>query len=178
MLQQPCIKLSHGSQLILYIVGFYLLIFSYSNSSRLCSWERLVCSFLSFFRIYFWLCWAFLAVWAFLPLWQTGVPLHLWCTGFSLRWLPLLRSTGCRAQAHVVHGLSRSVACGIFPDRRSNLCPLQWHMGSSPLYQQGGSLYDFCCFKFVKVCLWPRMWYGVSLWIFQVSMRITCVLLP
>ena len=36
-------------------------------------------------------------------------------------------------------------------------------MDSYPLYQQGSSLYDFCCFKFLKVCLWPRMWYGISL---------------
>ena len=67
-----------------------------------------------------------------------------------------LQSTG---SVIVVHRLRRFVVCGIFPDQRSNLCALPWHMDSYPLYQQGSSLYDFCCLKFVKLCLWPRMWY-------------------
>ena len=46
---------------------------------------------------YFWLCWVFVAVWAFLQLQQVGDTLQLPCTGFSLRWLLLLRSTGSRA---------------------------------------------------------------------------------
>ena len=43
------------------------------------------------------------------------------CGGFSL-W-----STGSRRAGSVVaaHGLSCSVACGIFPDQGSNPCPLQ-----------------------------------------------------
>ena len=36
----------------------------------------------------------------------------------------------------VVHGLSRSMACGIFPDQGSNPCPLNWQMDSYPLYHQ------------------------------------------
>ena len=37
----------------------------------------------------------------------------------------------------VARGLSRSAACGIFPDQRSNLCPLHWQVDSKPLDHQG-----------------------------------------
>ena len=37
----------------------------------------------------------------------------------------------------VVHGLSCSTACGIFPDQGSNPCPLHWQEDSSPLRHQG-----------------------------------------
>ena len=30
----------------------------------------------------------------------------------------------------VVHGLSCSMACGIFPDKGLNLCPLHWQVDS------------------------------------------------
>ena len=58
---------------------------------------------------------------------------------FSLRWLLLLRSMGSigawalvvvarglqsTGSVVVAHGLSCSAACGIFPDQRSNPCPL------------------------------------------------------
>ena len=73
------------------------------------------------------------------------------CTGFSLWWLLLLRSTGSRCEASVVvarglsscgsralerrsvvvmHRLSCSTVCGIFPDRGLNLFPLQWQADS------------------------------------------------
>ena len=54
------------------------------------------------------------------------------CTGFSLRWLLLLRSMGCRREGSVVvaHGLSCSTSCGIFPDQGSNPCPLHWQVDS------------------------------------------------
>ena len=56
----------------------------------------------------------------------------LQCTGFSLRWLLLLRSTAPRRAGSVVvaHGLSCSAACGIFPDQGSNPCPLHWQADS------------------------------------------------
>ena len=56
----------------------------------------------------------------------------LWCAGFSLRWLLLLRSMGsrCTGSVVVVHGLSCSVACGIFLDQGSNPCPLHWQADS------------------------------------------------
>ena len=63
----------------------------------------------------------------------------LWCAGFSLRWLLLLRSMGSRRAGFsscgswalermgsvvVAHELSCSAACGMFPDQGSNLCAL------------------------------------------------------
>ena len=37
----------------------------------------------------------------------------------------------------MVHGLSCSVACGIFLDQGSNPCPLHWQTDSQPLRHQG-----------------------------------------
>ena len=49
---------------------------------------------------------------------------------------PRLRSTG---SAVVVHGLSCSMACEIFPDQGLNPpCLLHWKADSSPLSHQGG----------------------------------------
>ena len=47
----------------------------------------------------------------------------------------------CRAQASVVmvHGLSCSMACGIFPDQGLKPCPLHWQANSYPLCPQGSS---------------------------------------
>ena len=67
-------------------------------------------------------------------LWRLG--LH--CSGFSCYRAQslelsvivahgLLSSTGSVA---VAHGFSRPVACGIFPDQGSNLCPLHWQENS------------------------------------------------
>ena len=41
----------------------------------------------------------------------------------------------------MVHGLRRSLACGIFPDQRSNPCSLHW---------QADSFYFFNFFNFLK----------------------------
>ena len=56
------------------------------------------------------------------------------CSGFS--------RCGARALGHagsvaVVHGLSCSAACGIFPDQGSNLCLLHWQADSLLLSHQG-----------------------------------------
>ena len=40
-------------------------------------------------------------------------------------------------------GLSRSVTCGIPPDRGSNLCPLHWQADSCPLCHQGSPHFIF-----------------------------------
>ena len=58
--------------------------------------------------------------------------------GFWLQWL-LLWSTGSSVLGSVVaaHGLSCSVACGIFLDQGLNSCPLHWQVDSYPLYHQG-----------------------------------------
>ena len=48
-----------------------------------------------------------------------------------------LSSSGCWALEHssvgVVHGLSCTAACGIFPDKGSNPCRLHWQADSLPL---------------------------------------------
>ena len=61
------------------------------------------------------------------------------CAGLSLsRPLPL-RGTGSRRAGSVIvaHGPSCSAACGIFPDRGTNPCPLQWQADSQPMRHQG-----------------------------------------
>ena len=52
---------------------------------------------------------------------------------FSLWWLLLLWSTGCRhtGPVLVVPWLSCSTACGAFPDQGPNLCPLRWQVDSN-----------------------------------------------
>ena len=61
------------------------------------------------------------------------------CVGLSLSRPLLLRSTSSRRTDSVVvaHGPSCSVACGIFPDRGSNACPLHWQADSQSLRHQG-----------------------------------------
>ena len=61
------------------------------------------------------------------------------CTGLSLSWPLLLRSTGSRraGSAVVAHGPSCSAACGILPDQGSNPCLLHWQADSQPLRHQG-----------------------------------------
>ena len=46
--------------------------------------------------IYFWLRWVFVATRGLSLVAVSGVYSLLWCVGFSLRWLLLLQSTGCR----------------------------------------------------------------------------------
>ena len=58
--------------------------------------------------IYFWLHWVFVAVHGLSLVAASGGNSSLQCTGFSLRWLLLLQSTGSRQWASVVvaRGLS------------------------------------------------------------------------
>ena len=49
------------------------------------------------------------------------------CSGFSCGGAQAL---GARASVVVVHRLSCSLACGIFPDQGSNPCPLHWQADS------------------------------------------------
>ena len=60
--------------------------------------------------IYFWLRWVFVA--------ERGLSLVVAIEGYSLLW--------CVGSVVVVHGLSCSVAYGVFPDQGSNPCPLHW----------------------------------------------------
>ena len=41
------------------------------------------------------------------------------------------------------HGLSGSLASGIFLDQGSNLCPLHWQTNSYPWYPQGSPITNF-----------------------------------
>ena len=82
--------------------------------------------------IYFWLCWVFVSVRGLSLVVASGGHSSSRCSGLSLsRPLPL-RSTGSRRAGSVVvaHGPSCSMACGIFPDQGSNLCPQHWQVDS------------------------------------------------
>ena len=65
--------------------------------------------------IYFWLCWVFVAARELSLVVASGTCSSLRCTGFSLRWLLLLRSTGSRRE-----GFS---SCGMLAlERRLSSC--------------------------------------------------------
>ena len=112
-----------------------------------------------YLSIYFWLHWVFIAACRLSLVATSRVYSSLQCAGFSLQWLLLLWSTGSRRAGFsscgtwasvvwhmgsvvvtrgiqsagsvvVMHGLSCSTACGIFPDQGSNLCPLHWQADS------------------------------------------------
>ena len=89
--------------------------------------------------IYLWLCWVFVSVRGLSLVAASGGHSSSRCTGLSLSWPHLLRSTGsrCTGSAIVAHGPSCSAACGIFPDQGSNPCPLHWQADSQPLRHQG-----------------------------------------
>ena len=95
--------------------------------------------------IYLWLCWVFVSVRGPSPVAESGGHSSSRCAGLSLSRPLLLRSTGSRRAGSVIvaHGPSCSVACGIFPDQGSNLCPLHWQADSQPLRHQGSPGSDF-----------------------------------
>ena len=106
-----------------------------SLSTKPLSWVFFVlfCFVFNLFNLfYFWLRWVFIAVRGLSLVAASGGYSSLRCTGFSLRCLLLLRSTGSRHAGSVVvaHGLSCSAARGIFPDQGSNTCPLHWQVDS------------------------------------------------
>ena len=90
----------------------------------------------------FMLCWVFISVRGLSLVVASGGHSSSRCAGLSLSRPLLLRSTGSRCADSVVvaHGLSCSVACGIFPDQGSNPCPLHWQADSQPLCHQGSPL--------------------------------------
>ena len=95
--------------------------------------------FFIYLFIYFWLCWVFVSVRGLSLVVASGGHSSSQCTGLSLSWPLLLRSTGSRSAGSVVvaHGPSCSAAFGIFPDQGSNPCPLHWQADSQPLRHQG-----------------------------------------
>ena len=66
--------------------------------------------------------------------WASLQWLLLWSTGSRMCEFPWLWHTGLPV---VVHGLSCSVACGIFPDQGLYVCLLHWWEDSLPLSHQG-----------------------------------------
>ena len=82
--------------------------------------------------IYFQLHWIFAAACGVSPVVVSGGYSLSQCVGFSVWWLLLLRSMDSSQVGSVVvaHGLSCSMALGIFQDQRSNPCPLHWQAES------------------------------------------------
>ena len=89
--------------------------------------------------VYYWLCWVFIAL-CRLSLVVSRDHCLLWCLGFSLWWLLELQSMGSRNSVVVARGHSHPMACGIFLDQGSNLCPLHWQVNSYPLCHQGSPM--------------------------------------
>ena len=89
-------------------------------------------TFIYLFIFIFWLCWVFVSVRGLSLVAASRGHSSSRCAGLSLSRPLLLQSTGSRRTGSVVvaHGLSRSVACGIFPDQGSNPCPLHWQADS------------------------------------------------
>ena len=102
-------------------------------------YQMRICFFFLFLFIYLWLCWVFVSVRGLSPVAASGDHSSSRCAGLSLSRPLWLRSTGSRSAGSVIvaHGLSCSVACGIFPDQGSNPCPLHWQADSQPLRHQG-----------------------------------------
>ena len=119
--------------------------------------------------IYLWLCWVFVSVRGLSPVAASGDHSSSRCMGLSLSRPLLLWSTGSRRAGSVIvaHGPSRSVACGIFPDRGTNPCPLHWQADSEPLRHQGSPVYWFCTlqlywnFSLVLTVFWWSLLYVI-----------------
>ena len=61
------------------------------------------------------------------------------------------RAIGLRVSIAVVPGLSRSVACGIFPEQGSNLCPLAGRfLTTGPLGKSHNIIYIYIYFKILS----------------------------
>ena len=85
------------------------------------------------------------------------------CAGLSLS-QPLVAEHGSRRTGSVVvvHGLSCSTTCGIFPDQGSNPCPLHWQADSQPLRHQGSPVGRF--FITVSISVLGLFIFSVSSW--------------
>ena len=143
-----------------FFVGFFFLL-------NVCLQFFVFCFFFKInLFIYFWLCWVFVSVRGLSPAVASGGHSSSRCAGLSLSWPLLLRSTGSRRAGSVVvaHGLSRSAACGIFPDQGSNPCPLHWQADSQPLRHQGSP-----CLQFLNIVLLSiellTVFFCLALWI-------------
>ena len=102
----------------------------------------------NYLSLYFWLCWGFMAAVSRASSCRgqaphcSGLPR---CGAWALGWMgsavaaPGLESPG---SVTVAHGLSCSMACGIFLDQGSNPHFLHWPADSLPLSHQESSVYD------------------------------------
>ena len=115
--------------------------------------------------IYFWLCWVFVSVRGLSLVAASGGHSSSRCAGLSLSRPLLLRSTGSRLAGSVIvaHRPSCSAACGIFPGRGSNPCPLHWQADSQPLRHQGSPTSVFFKYIFLKYS-WFTMLYWFLLY--------------
>ena len=116
---------------------------------------------------------------------EQGLLFQLWCSGISLQWLLLLRSTGSRAhglqqcgtRAWLCQGCPTSSACGIFPDQGWNPCLLHGQADSLPLSHQGSPLIQFSSAS--QVCSSPVCIPSpISESVVDVGAQDTCFLLP
>ena len=107
------------------------------------------------FFFFFWLCWVFVSVQGLSLVAASGGHSSSRCAGLSLSWPLPLRSTSSRHTGSVVvaHRPSHSAACGIFPDRGTNPCPLHWQADSQPLRHQGSPSLDTFILHNLGLCL-------------------------
>ena len=119
-------------------------------------WRETLYQFCTFFKNLknLGLRWVFTAAHGWLSVVVSGATFHPGarasrCCGFSCApgGAQVLRE---RALVVVVQGLSCPVACGIFLDQRSNLCPLHLQVNSQPLYHQGSPVLYFFFFFWEK----------------------------
>ena len=102
------------------------------------------------------------------------------CTGFSScgTWTQLWLTSSRASSVGVVHGLSCSEACGIFPDQGWNLCHLHWQLDSLPLSHQGS---PHLALLFLPIFALPTvshahshiLYLGISYLIFKASSDLT-----
>ena len=118
----------------------------------------------------------------------SGVTLQLWCSASHCLWFLVLQSVSSRARglSTVVHRLSHSATCGIFPDQGSNPCPLHWQVDSLPLSHQGSprgidlnQLFLLSCVVgiFLPNSAFIRKDYFVSYYCSYTSFLLICILL-
>ena len=142
--------------------------------------------FSSFFKIfiylfiyYLWLCWVFVSVRGLSLVVASRGHSSSRYAGLSLSRPLLLRSIGSRRAGSVivVHGPSRSAACGIFPDQGSNPCPLHWQADSQPLRHQGSPSFLFLInlfYVFIFGCVGSLLLCTCFLQLWQAGVDLCC----
>ena len=114
--------------------------------------------YFNYLLIYFWLHWVFVAAWGPSLVAASRGPSLAMCSGFSL-WRLLFwgaQVLGDWASGVVAHGLSGSLACGIFLHQGMNVCPLHWKVVSEPLDHKGSpQLVFFIIVSFLSPSFWP-----------------------